>query len=49
VTFKVFLIDAAVLAGLLRVVSFLGLGAALIGIGWAYGKIAGGERGTKAA
>lgn len=44
VTLKVFLVDAAALAGLLRVVSFLGLGAALIGIGWAYGKIAGGER-----
>lgn len=44
VTLKVFLVDAAVLAGLLRVVSFLGLGAALIGIGWAYGKLAASER-----
>lgn len=43
-TLKVFLVDAAVLAGLLRVVSFLGLGAALIGIGWAYGKLAAKER-----
>lgn len=47
VTLKVFLVDAAVLAGLLRVVSFLGLGAALIGIGWAYGKIASGQGAAK--
>ncbi|MEP3224827.1 MAG: DUF2339 domain-containing protein [Parasphingorhabdus sp.] len=39
VTFKVFLIDAAQLEGLLRILSFLGLGIALIGIGWMYGKI----------
>jgi uncharacterized membrane protein len=39
VTFKVFLIDAAALTGLLRIVSFLGLGVALIGIGWAYGRL----------
>jgi uncharacterized membrane protein len=39
VTFKVFLIDAAALTGLLRIVSFLGLGFALIGIGWAYGRL----------
>ncbi|MBK8628843.1 MAG: DUF2339 domain-containing protein [Sphingomonadales bacterium] len=39
VTLKVFLIDAAALEGLLRVFSFLGLGAALIGIGWAYGRL----------
>lgn len=39
VTVKVFLIDASALSGLLRVVSFLGLGAALIGIGWAYGRL----------
>jgi uncharacterized membrane protein len=38
VTLKVFLIDAAALEGLLRVLSFLGLGAALIGIGWGYGR-----------
>jgi len=41
VTFKVFLIDAAALDGLLRVLSFLGLGIALIGIGWAYGRFVG--------
>jgi uncharacterized membrane protein len=39
-TFKVFLVDASTLEGLLRVLSFLGLGAALIGIGWAYGRFA---------
>lgn len=39
VTFKVFLVDAAALAGLLRILSFLGLGIALIGIGWAYGRV----------
>ncbi|MBM3647629.1 MAG: DUF2339 domain-containing protein [Alphaproteobacteria bacterium] len=33
---KVFLIDMAGLQGLLRVLSFLGLGAALIGLGYAY-------------
>ena len=33
---KVFLIDMAGLTGLLRVFSFLGLGAALIGLGYAY-------------
>jgi uncharacterized membrane protein len=38
VTFKVFLVDASVLEGLLRVLSFLGLGGALIGIGWGYGR-----------
>lgn len=38
VVFKVFLVDAAALGGLLRVLSFLGLGFALIGIGWAYGR-----------
>lgn len=36
VTLKVFLIDAAALDGLLRILSFLGLGVALIGIGWVY-------------
>lgn len=39
VTLKVFLIDAAALTGLLRILSFLGLGIALIGIGWAYGRV----------
>ncbi|SIN68025.1 Uncharacterized membrane protein [Parasphingorhabdus marina DSM 22363] len=39
VTFKVFLFDAAQLDGLLRILSFLGLGIALIGIGWIYGKV----------
>jgi uncharacterized membrane protein len=33
---KVFLIDMAGLTGLLRVLSFLGLGAALLGLGYAY-------------
>jgi uncharacterized membrane protein len=33
---KVFLVDMAGLAGLLRVLSFLGLGAALLGLGYAY-------------
>ena len=33
---KVFLVDMAGLQGLLRVFSFLGLGAALIGLGYAY-------------
>jgi uncharacterized membrane protein len=37
----VFLIDAAALTGLLRIGSFLGLGIALIGIGWAYGRVMG--------
>ncbi|HEX8300758.1 DUF2339 domain-containing protein [Sphingomonas sp.] len=41
VTFKVFLIDAAALDGLLRILSFLGLGTALIGIGWAYNRFLG--------
>lgn len=36
VTLKVFLVDAAALDGLLRILSFLGLGVALIGIGWVY-------------
>lgn len=39
VTLKVFLIDAAVLTGILRILSFLGLGIALIAIGWGYGKV----------
>lgn len=33
---KVFLIDAAALEGLLRVLSFMGLGVALMGLGWFY-------------
>ncbi|NLS29317.1 hypothetical protein S2M10_43400 [Sphingomonas sp. S2M10] len=37
-TCKVFLIDAAALDGLLRILSFLALGVALIAIGWAYGR-----------
>uniref|UniRef100_UPI003983A867 DUF2339 domain-containing protein n=1 Tax=Sphingorhabdus sp. TaxID=1902408 RepID=UPI003983A867 len=39
VTLKVFLVDAAALSGVLRILSFLGLGIALIGIGWAYGRL----------
>nr|WP_277924146.1 DUF2339 domain-containing protein [Sphingomonas hankookensis] len=35
-TLKVFLIDASALEGVLRILSFMGLGGALIGIGWAY-------------
>ncbi|TGX42544.1 DUF2339 domain-containing protein [Sphingomonas naasensis] len=38
VTFKVFLLDAAALDGVLRILSFLALGVALIGISWAYGR-----------
>jgi uncharacterized membrane protein len=45
VTLKVFLIDASALKGLLRVFSFLGLGGALIGIGWAYGRLLGTAKG----
>jgi uncharacterized membrane protein len=37
---KVFLIDIAGLQGLLRVLSFLGLGAALVGLGYAYRRFA---------
>jgi uncharacterized membrane protein len=48
VTFKVFLIDAAALTGLLRILSFLGLGIALIGIGWAYGRLMGIDNAAKA-
>ncbi len=36
---KVFLVDAAELEGLFRVLSFLGLGVALIGIGFFYNKV----------
>lgn len=41
VTLKVFLIDAAALGGVLRILSFLGLGVALIGISWVYGRFLG--------
>jgi uncharacterized membrane protein len=41
VTFKVFLVDAAALDGILRILSFLALGVALIGIGWAYTRFLG--------
>lgn len=41
ITLKVFLVDAAALDGLLRILSFLGLGVALIGIGWAYSRFLG--------
>jgi uncharacterized membrane protein len=37
--FKVFLIDASELKGVLRILSFLGLGIALIGIGRLYGPV----------
>jgi len=33
---KVFLLDTAGLDGLLRAVSFMGLGASLVGLGWLY-------------
>ena len=42
---KVFLIDASELEGLLRILSFLGLGIALIGIGRLYGPVLRAERG----
>ncbi|MEP7350501.1 MAG: DUF2339 domain-containing protein [Sphingorhabdus sp.] len=48
VTLKVFLIDAAALTGLLRILSFLGLGIVLIGIGWAYGRVMGVDKTAKA-
>jgi uncharacterized membrane protein len=38
VTLKVFVYDASKLEGLLRIFSFMGLGVALIGIGWAYNR-----------
>lgn len=38
VTLKVFLIDASALEGILRILSFLGLGLALMAIGWAYNR-----------
>jgi uncharacterized membrane protein len=45
-TFKVFLVDASKLEGLLRILSFLGLGVALIGIGQLYRKVLDAERRT---
>jgi uncharacterized membrane protein len=39
VTAKVFLMDMAQLTGLLRALSFIGLGLALVGIGWLYQKV----------
>ncbi|MHA6718775.1 DUF2339 domain-containing protein [Sphingomonas sp. RS6] len=49
VTLKVFLVDAAALDGVLRILSFLGLGVALIAIGWAYGRFLGGGRASDPA
>jgi len=43
-TLKVFLVDAAELDGILRILSFLGLGIALIGIGKLYAKVLNAER-----
>jgi len=43
--FKVFLVDASELEGVLRILSFLGLGIALIAIGRVYGPILRAERG----
>lgn len=45
---KVFIIDAAALEGALRILSFLGLGVALIGIGKLYTRVLAGEAVTKA-
>ncbi len=42
---KVFLVDASELKGMLRILSFLGLGIALIGIGRLYGPVLRAERG----
>jgi uncharacterized membrane protein len=42
--FKVFLIDAAELEGVLRILSFLGLGVALIGVGKLYATVLSSER-----
>ena len=44
--FKVFLIDAARLEGVWRILSFLGLGIALIGIGRLYGPLLRAEKGA---
>ncbi|MGE0178283.1 MAG: DUF2339 domain-containing protein, partial [Sphingomonas sp.] len=43
---KVFLVDAAALTGILRILSFLGLGVVLIGIGRLYGPILRAEAGA---
>jgi uncharacterized membrane protein len=45
---KVFLIDASALAGVLRILSFLGLGVALIGIGKLYTAVLNAEAGSAA-
>ena len=43
-------VHAAALEGVLRILSFMGLGIALIGIGWAYGRVIGlPVRGTEPA
>jgi uncharacterized membrane protein len=47
-TLKVFLIDAAALEGVWRILSFLGLGVALIGIGKLYTRVLSAEAGRKA-
>ncbi|MFN3945933.1 MAG: DUF2339 domain-containing protein [Allosphingosinicella sp.] len=44
---KVFLVDASELEGVLRILSFLGLGIALIGIGKLYGTVLKAERGRE--
>jgi uncharacterized membrane protein len=36
---KVFLVDMAGLTGIFRALSFIGLGAVLIGIGWLYQRL----------
>jgi uncharacterized membrane protein len=46
---KVFLVDASRLEGVLRILSFLGLGIALIGIGKLYGAVLNAEAGPSAA
>ena len=46
---KVFLVDAGELEGLLRILSFLGLGIALIGIGRLYGPVLRAEAGRRGA
>ena len=46
---KVFLIDASALEGVLRILSFLGLGLALIGIGRLYTRVLSAESGRRAS
>lgn len=41
---KLFLIDAAALGGILRILSFLGLGVSLLALGWFYGVLLRSER-----